>query len=361
MKDLLPILDLLAILQGLILGVLLIIIKKNRKTSIFLGLFLITYVLEFVPTLIFDFRQDLDISLYLIPLYFYMANLPLLYIYCRKLVGNISSRSVILILIPGVVEIIAFTSLLLMGNKGIIDANELYLNYFHIYQLFAIIFSLIYMILIIFLLRDYRKKAVNYYSKLDGNVLFWIKSIVYFIFIYYSIHLIAMFIEMKSPIISALFKSLMSLLNVAFIYWVGLSAYKQSQKDMMKITQAEVAVIGSPVNLSTLFADIVEHFIKEKPYTNPDFTLSALSVQLDINIKKISQSINQNANENFNTFVNKYRVEQAKKILIDSDYEHFSILAIGYEAGFNSKAAFYSAFKKFTNTTPLKFRDNNMY
>lgn len=357
MKDLLPILDLLAILQGLILGVLLIVIKKNRKTTVFLALFLITYVLEFVPSLIFDFRQDLDISLFLIPLYFYMANLPLLYIYCRKLVGNISSKSIILILIPGIIEIIALTSLLLMGNKGIIDANELYQNYFHVYQLFAIIYSLIYMILIIFLLRDYRKKAVNYYSKLNGNVLFWINSIVYFILIYYSLHLLGMFIGIRSDIFLNIFKTSMSLLNVVFIYWVGLSAYRQSQKEMLQITKATETVIDSTVNLSSLFTRIVEYFIEEKPYTNPDFTLSALSVQLDTNIKKISQAINQNTNENFNTFVNKYRVEEAKKILIDANYEHFSILAIGYEAGFNSKAAFYTAFKKFTNTTPLKYRE----
>ena len=56
-------------------------------------------------------------------------------------------------------------------------------------------------------------------------------------------------------------------------------------------------------------------------------------------------------------FINKYRVEEAKKKLSSRTYKQFTILAIAYEVGFNSKSAFYNAFKKFTDTTPTKFRN----
>jgi len=55
-------------------------------------------------------------------------------------------------------------------------------------------------------------------------------------------------------------------------------------------------------------------------------------------------------------FFNQYRVEAAKELLLKPDLEHYSITSIGYQAGFNSKSTFYTAFKKFTNTTPGKFR-----
>lgn len=360
MKELLSILDLLAIFQGIILGVLLIVIKKNRESSIFLGLFLITYVLEFIPTMLFDLDNQWSVSPYFLPLYFYMANLPLLYIYCRKLVGDISIKTIVKLMIPAAFEFVGLLTLLLLDYIGDIDSSVIFNKYFFVYQLSAILYSLIYIVLILLLLKDYRRRAVNYYSRLDGNVLLWINSIVYFILVFYSVHFILSFIAIEASVLQTIFNSVMSLLNVAFIYWVGLSGYRQSQREMMLITKAEHELEDSELNLAPLFSEIVKFFNDEKPYINTDFTLSLLSVQMNKNIKKISQAINQNTNENFNTFVNKFRVEEAKRILIDEKYENFSILAIGYEAGFNSKAAFYNAFKKFTSTTPVQFRTKNL-
>lgn len=359
MTELLSILDLLAVFQGLILGVLLIVIKKNRKSSMFLGLFLITYVLEFIPTMLFDIRDVWSFSPYLLPLYFYMGNMPLFYIYCRKLVGGISGKTILIHLIPAVIEFICLLSLLILDYKGLINGNELFSKYFFFYQLSAILYSLAYTVLILLLLKDYRGKAVNYYSKLDGNVLLWINSIVYFIFIFYSLHFVISFILIETGAIVIILNSVMSVLNVAFIYWIGLSGYRQSHKEMMCITNVEQGLEDSEHNLAALFSDIVDYFNKDKPYINTDFTLSSLSIQMNENVKKISQAINQNTNENFNTFVNKYRVEETKRILITDKYKNFSILAIGFEAGFNSKAAFYNAFKKFTKATPVQFRETH--
>jgi AraC-like DNA-binding protein len=54
--------------------------------------------------------------------------------------------------------------------------------------------------------------------------------------------------------------------------------------------------------------------------------------------------------------VNTYRVEEAKRKLVDPSRKHYSLLAIAEEVGFNSKSAFNTAFKKQTSMTPSEFR-----
>ncbi|MGB6648763.1 MAG: helix-turn-helix domain-containing protein, partial [Bacteroidota bacterium] len=51
-----------------------------------------------------------------------------------------------------------------------------------------------------------------------------------------------------------------------------------------------------------------------------------------------------------------YRVEEAKRLLQDPEKSAFTVLAVAEEAGFNSKTAFNTAFKRFTGDTPTEYR-----
>ena len=64
--------------------------------------------------------------------------------------------------------------------------------------------------------------------------------------------------------------------------------------------------------------------------------------------------INDNLHKNFTDYINEYRIEEAKQLIQDNSL--YTIEAIGNQSGFNSKSAFYKAFKKITNTTPAKFK-----
>jgi AraC-like DNA-binding protein len=70
----------------------------------------------------------------------------------------------------------------------------------------------------------------------------------------------------------------------------------------------------------------------------------------------LSQLINEGLNQNFFDFVNSYRIEEIKKQLHDPKLSHIKIEEIAFQNGFNSKSAFNTAFKKFTQTTPSQFR-----
>lgn len=115
---------------------------------------------------------------------------------------------------------------------------------------------------------------------------------------------------------------------------------------------------------STLTGERSEVYLKkllaametEKPYVDGDLTLSKLAGRLSVSTHHLSQIINERMGQNFFDFVNRYRVEEAKRKLVDPARKHYSLLAIAEEVGFNSKSAFNAAFKKQTSMTPSEFR-----
>lgn len=95
----------------------------------------------------------------------------------------------------------------------------------------------------------------------------------------------------------------------------------------------------------------------EKLHEDPEFTLQQLSHKLQIPSYQVSQAINDGMKKNFYELVNGYRVEEAKRLLADDRNRNYTILSVGFEAGFNSKTTFNTVFKKFTGLTPTEYRE----
>jgi AraC-like DNA-binding protein len=92
-----------------------------------------------------------------------------------------------------------------------------------------------------------------------------------------------------------------------------------------------------------------------KPFLNSELTLSQLAEKLNISPRILSQVINEYFNQNFYDYINRLRVEESKKILIDGSSKK-TILEILYSVGFNTKSAFNVAFKKSTGLTPTEYK-----
>ncbi len=104
---------------------------------------------------------------------------------------------------------------------------------------------------------------------------------------------------------------------------------------------------------------LVKYMVDEKPYLDPNLNLTKLSSSLNACSHNISLTINQKFQQNFFDFINSYRVEEAKKQLKNIKQNNLTIEGIAFDSGFNSKAAFYRAFKKNTQLTPSEFVKNN--
>jgi AraC-like DNA-binding protein len=75
----------------------------------------------------------------------------------------------------------------------------------------------------------------------------------------------------------------------------------------------------------------------------------------------VSQAINACLGKNFFELVNGYRVEESKKLMMDEKLSHLSMIGIAFEAGFSSKTAFNTAFKKHTGMTPSQFKKEAVF
>jgi len=124
-----------------------------------------------------------------------------------------------------------------------------------------------------------------------------------------------------------------------------------------KVGETKVKVIEDR-DLPTLKEKLLQLMELEKPYLNSELNLVKLAEQMNLSTHQLSFLINNAFGENFFNFINRYRVRKAKELLKDPDYDHFNVLVIAYESGFNSKTSFNNTFKKMTAYTPTEYRKN---
>jgi len=99
-----------------------------------------------------------------------------------------------------------------------------------------------------------------------------------------------------------------------------------------------------------------ELMLQEKPYLKSTLTLPDLSKLVSTSPNYLSQVINEQLQMNFFDFINSYRIETAKELIINPLPHTRTILDIAMESAFNSKSAFYTAFKKQMGITPAEFK-----
>lgn len=98
----------------------------------------------------------------------------------------------------------------------------------------------------------------------------------------------------------------------------------------------------------------------EKPYLDAELTVQDLSKQLNISRHHLTEILNNDIGKNFFTFINEYRIKEVQRRLLDTKFEHLTIVAIAFDSGFNSKSTFNSIFKQQTDTTPSKWRSEQI-
>ncbi len=156
------------------------------------------------------------------------------------------------------------------------------------------------------------------------------------------------------------FMSLVPYLSTAFLFSVVilfLSVWALKTPFLFKTNKERYSNSGlSNEKAIEYLNQLNDIMLTEKLYLDPDLTLTKLSANLGITSKQLSQVINQVKNENYSQYITSYRIDEAKRLLMMKEYEHYKISAIAYESGFNSISSFNSAFKKLTNITAIEYR-----
>jgi len=140
------------------------------------------------------------------------------------------------------------------------------------------------------------------------------------------------------------------------------------QEEMQEAEEIEIKIVTpekpkstkaglSIEKLNETAKKIVVLMEKEKLYLETELTLQQLSDKLQLPTYQVSQVINEGMRKNFYDLVNGYRVEEAKRLLVDPKNQNYTILSVGFEAGFNSKTTFNTVFKKFTGQSPTEFKE----
>jgi len=220
----------------------------------------------------------------------------------------------------------------------------------------------IYLSLTGIILTRHRKLVQNEFSTLDMfKRIGWILFIVVFYILYcISVFLWGLFNLIVLDTVSLTIYNYSVLL--IFIYIFGF--YGLKQRDIFKRTEQEKGKEETEKNSNpTLNNEISEnirkkllaYFEKEKPYLNPELNMTFLSEKLNIPKHHLTEVLNGKMGKNFFLFANEYRIEEVKKKL-SNPKNRYSIEAIGYECGFNSKSTFFSVFKTMTGQTPREYQ-----
>jgi AraC-like DNA-binding protein len=138
--------------------------------------------------------------------------------------------------------------------------------------------------------------------------------------------------------------------------------WRDTQKQNIETEEAFKDVAGyETVNevqmQASLFTELREVFDKQKLYLDPELNLNTVIRIMGTNKKYLYQAISENSNNNFRAFLNRYRVDEAKRLIEQKILmkDELDLSEIYLTAGFNSLASFYRAFKLVTGLAPKEY------
>ncbi len=364
--------NLLSLAHGVILGTILVVLASKKRPSLLLGFFLIVFGLSSLNLVLSDFKYNFSHPQYIfLPVNFYFLTTPVLFLYVKGIISKVVWKDDIKHFVPGIVEFFVFSFLFFyLSPEQKLEYN--YSNYSFVFVSLANLYCIFYLVKILLLIKKNRINVDNYYSSNSGKLLEWLTPIVYCLLVIFVVDqvwgLLYQFFGLK---ISYLYRPMVmfyiaqSAVDTLFTYWMAFFGIRQyyiifnKPTEITKVNnqseeQANVSQIEHEYEL--VYERLLEVINDSKCYTNEELTIVDLADLVSIHYRKLSKIINQEAGVNFNTFINKYRVEEAKNIMNENNRQGgLTLDVVGQEAGFKSRSSLYAAFKKFEDKTPAKF------
>ncbi len=234
-------------------------------------------------------------------------------------------------------------------------------------SLLAIIQMLVYLLLCFRTLKLHQAAVEENFSSLEKVNLAWLRSLLWLLVMLWAFYLIDIFFS-EPFAMGESFGEALHICLVLIFYAMGYRGMRQGeifQKPEQTImaspapTGPKYASSGLAKEVSPRIAELLQKCMSEsRPYLKNDLTLAELAEMVGVSTHHLSQVINEQLSRNFFDFVNLFRVQEAKALLFQASPK-MTVIDIAIESGFNSKTAFYEAFKKHTGMTPTQFRKNH--
>jgi AraC-like DNA-binding protein len=237
-----------------------------------------------------------------------------------------------------------------------------YTNYFSLKVVFVVL-NIYYLTLTILTYKKHREQIKNILSYEIGVSLNWI---LFFLLGYLSF--IACFFILN-PDSSPYVVYLPFLLLMIYIFFQrNAQIMVELESDNLLDTSIEIDVKNQQNKQSSPITDekreilknqMIDYIKTERVFLQKDLTIYDVAKALNTNSNYISNILNNMLDCNFVTFINSYRIDEAKKIVVSKDYSNYTIEAISEIVGFNSKSAFNNAFKNRVGITPSDDKKQN--
>ncbi len=357
----------LGMVQGFFLSLLLVTFKKeNQLAGKILSVLIFVISLLLLLIIFFEIKQYellLDFGLIIYPLILTIG--PLLYLYARSLTEKDFKISV-----KSIIHFTPFIIAVLFLSRYYFIPREEALGFIHNFFLnrttaFETVFRYVdvllrasYAIAALKILFDYGSRLKEEYSSIEKFDFRWLRLLLILSLFTTLFLLIITVLRMGNEI-----RVFMGMVFSVLIYVIGYEFIKHNivapiEKKTLRKSKYEKSGLSEETK-NDISKRLKETMKKQRLYLEPDLTLNKLAEILNVSQNHLSQVINEVFGKNFFDFVNGYRIEEAKKFLTSHETQDWTILAIAYEVGFQSKSTFNAVFKKIVDMTPSQYKKEN--
>ncbi len=331
--------------------------RGNKSANKLLGLLLLAFALILVCYVTFWTGYYIPFPYFngwYIPLLYLSA--PLFYLYLSCIIDDRSlTRKDYFHFVPTLIILVLLTPLLLsayVSEPQVLRTNFRDIIVLGTSPIIQIIYIGTYVVL------SYRLYFINRTEESYLNT--WFQYILGSFSGYY-VTIVTYYILINFSFFNPTWDYMISLAMSFFVFVVSFLGYIYPQalsgKPLSSITNPfKYKNSGLTENAEQLLKDELIKCMEEQELYKYQLSLEELATKLNSNRHNVSLVINKYFEGNYFEFLNRYRIEYVKKLLINPEFADTPIIQLAYDAGFNNKVSFNKAFKKFTGVTPMTFR-----
>lgn len=293
---------------------------------------------------------------------------PLLYLYVYSAFKRKISRKQLFHLLPFAFFFsYIFYQLVIVGvAKSYQEIQAFFINSDWVIASFEVIIHLalvVYVIFTINVLRRYQQNLPHYYSFVDGVSIQWLRLVLLGLVLIAGFLLLSVLLSDFLTVISLRYKAYLFYGSLSilpfYLLFYGVKNQVFYHTELAEFKEQKIKYQQSGLtqdNIASIAKSLEVMMLKEKPFLDGQLTIAKLATMMKVHQKQLSQVINEYHQTNFFNYINQYRVEEFKTRVQNPTYNHFSLLAIALDCGFNSKSSFNNVFKQIAGQTPSAYK-----